>query len=374
MKIQEFLTGNERIDLWLSTHLKSYLTKDSISAQEISHIIDYLQSDSSPKRIKKLSVPEAVNQSHKWTEKLNKKNTLIEDVNKDIHIIKNYNNGYFWALLKSENSYNREGNLMGHCVSSYFNKDVKIYSLRDKKNNPHCTLEVEKNTLKQLKGKQNKAVIEKYHEYVADFVNQFKTHIRNHDLELANLVVLNDIIYPVNQIPENLIVNHEIRINNVKKLPAKLICDKKIIISTKKETKLNLSEWKINQLNIQGGKITTPPTLKSLTAKNTTIEGLHRINSIRAIDSKILLESLEAEEIDLTNTQVDLNKIIVTKMATLFGDFIKIPAWNIECFLNLVDANTTLDENTKASTLLAPKDLKINKDNFKKIYQRGGHS
>ena len=37
---------------------------------------------------------------------------------------------------------------MSHCVASYYGRDVEIYSLRDKKNLPHCTLEKDN----QIKG------------------------------------------------------------------------------------------------------------------------------------------------------------------------------------------------------------------------------
>jgi hypothetical protein len=38
---------------------------------------------------------------------------------------------------------------MSHCVASYYGRDVEIYSLRDNKNLPHCTVEENK----QVKGK-----------------------------------------------------------------------------------------------------------------------------------------------------------------------------------------------------------------------------
>ncbi|WP_353889043.1 PcfJ domain-containing protein [uncultured Flavobacterium sp.] len=55
------------------------------------------------------------------------------------------------VTLKSESSYIREGKLMSHCVGSYYGRDKIIYSLRDSKNNPHCTIEHGQ----QIKGKGN---------------------------------------------------------------------------------------------------------------------------------------------------------------------------------------------------------------------------
>lgn len=38
---------------------------------------------------------------------------------------------------------------MSHCVASYYGRNAKIYSLRDSKNKPHCTIE----DGQQVKGK-----------------------------------------------------------------------------------------------------------------------------------------------------------------------------------------------------------------------------
>lgn len=60
-----------------------------------------------------------------------------------------------------------EGAKMGHCVGSggYYNRltgDYKILSVRDEKNEPHATMELDGKQLKQIKGKQNKTPIDKY--------------------------------------------------------------------------------------------------------------------------------------------------------------------------------------------------------------------
>jgi hypothetical protein len=85
----------------------------------------------------------------------------------------------FWARLDSAEALNREGRLMSHCVGSYANmvesEQVVIYSLRDAKNEPHCTIELNQRggtpTINQVKGKGNRPPIGKYAAYIRDFLN-----------------------------------------------------------------------------------------------------------------------------------------------------------------------------------------------------------
>jgi hypothetical protein len=71
---------------------------------------------------------------------------------------------------------------MGHCVGGGAYDDgvekgtTKIFSLRDKNNEPHVTFEigVAENTLKQCKGKENGPAVAAYMPYVEAFVRQGK--------------------------------------------------------------------------------------------------------------------------------------------------------------------------------------------------------
>jgi len=91
-----------------------------------------------------------------------------------------------------------EGDQMGHCVGGYCdyveNGDSKIYSLRDSKGKSHVTIEVEPPkpgiyqgeqargllpaddtpSIRQIKGKQNRAPVAEYLPYVQDFVKSGK--------------------------------------------------------------------------------------------------------------------------------------------------------------------------------------------------------
>jgi len=78
---------------------------------------------------------------------------------------------YMWYQLTDDECMDREGNIMGHCTNSDSQpykalvraKQIQIYSLRDKNNFPHATIEVNQDgKLEQVKGKGNHPPVAKY--------------------------------------------------------------------------------------------------------------------------------------------------------------------------------------------------------------------
>lgn len=122
-----------------------------------------------------MAVPEAIQQQTEYHAKLaakmDKQSSIIED---GMTPILTFPNGYFWAKLTGRDSLDREGDIMGHCVGSYYD-DVKaghktVYSLRDPDNGPHITVEVEGDKIRQIKGKANKEVVARYRDYIPPFL------------------------------------------------------------------------------------------------------------------------------------------------------------------------------------------------------------
>ncbi len=84
--------------------------------------------------------------------------------------------GYFMVLVNSEHDLKTEGAKMGHCVGGYWSAvqegSIEIYSLRDKKNRPHATVEIGAwpdergdvyfTRVKQIQGKENNEPAPKY--------------------------------------------------------------------------------------------------------------------------------------------------------------------------------------------------------------------
>lgn len=182
------LVKNDEIKYWVKHNLKNYLEKNQENVSEIEHIIDFLHSDAAPKRLKKMSYKEANEGAKRWVKTMVKKGALLQDVEDvDYDVIIDFNDGFKLVLLKSQLAFDREGSLMSHCVSSYFDKSSKIYSLRDSKNMPHCTLEIPEGakSFNQCKGKGNGPIHHKYIKYILETMKHFKIDMR--DSEMSNL-------------------------------------------------------------------------------------------------------------------------------------------------------------------------------------------
>lgn len=238
-RIEEFIkelekkAESDKVKKWLKSNLRNYLIRDHESVvkldhpldtdpewmkkaiqegkevfevqwddafrNKIEHVIDFLNSDAAPERLERLVVPEALKQSDEWTKQLQKKK-IDEKAEEGEEIAMKFPDGFTWRKLVSEASLAREGKLMGHCVGGYWRYvqpgHVAIYSLRDQKNEPHCTIEVrpEQKHVMQIKGKGNAPVVEKYHPYVKDLLEQeLKGHqVEKRELENAGLYQMKD--------------------------------------------------------------------------------------------------------------------------------------------------------------------------------------
>ena len=160
----------EELTLWVDTVLTNYLKENPENQGEIEHILDYfiakdkkLSKRNKKLRLKKMSYKDAKRLSKEWVEKMNKKAGEIVETEDDVSELKKLGNGLRLVKLVGENAYKREGKLMSHCVGSYFGKsNVEIYSIRDNKNMPHCTMEITDKDVNQIKGKGNGSIHPRY--------------------------------------------------------------------------------------------------------------------------------------------------------------------------------------------------------------------
>lgn len=103
----------------------------------------------------------------------------------DIAIVHHYPDEFRMVKLLSTVAAGRETHFMQHCVGNGAYESVfsqghevlssSIYSLRDRKNDPHVTLEIDDTTLRVLQcvGKQNEPPAEKYVDYLMTFFYEF---------------------------------------------------------------------------------------------------------------------------------------------------------------------------------------------------------
>ncbi|MDC7221564.1 MAG: PcfJ domain-containing protein [Spirochaetales bacterium] len=148
---------------------------------EVEHILDYLASSRRPKRLERATYDQMKSNAAKWVKSLSKKGSKINEGENGVETVLDFGDGFRFVKLISEESYKREGSLMRHCVASYYGRDVEIFSLRDRNNNPHCTIEKDQ----QIKGKGNGDISPKYIDYVVRFLEWSGMKVR--DSEMKNL-------------------------------------------------------------------------------------------------------------------------------------------------------------------------------------------
>jgi len=182
----KFLNANEEVIFWVEHNLKNYIEKNEAKISEVEHIIDFLVSDKAPKRMKKLSYKQAKIDAENWGKKLQEEAKKIKESGGDTELIHDFKNGFKIVKLIGENAYKREGKLMGHCVASYFGKNDEIFSLRDKNNNPHCTMS---KSSQQIKGKGNGEIHPKYINYVVKFLELSGIEVRESEMNNLGYII-----------------------------------------------------------------------------------------------------------------------------------------------------------------------------------------
>jgi len=199
--------------------------------------------------------------------------------------IMTFDNGYRIVELLTSSAMDRESEYVGHCIGNgdYANRMAagthRYYSLRDRKNEGHATMEVltvEGNILLQCKGKGNKIPVRKYMPSIQKFLMR-----EDFDLDEASymtgLVKAEGQYYSVYNLPENLTIDGNLNLShsNIRTLPAGLRIN----------GDLNLNNSEIQEL---------PPGLKingSLSAGRTSIrelpQDLYVLYDVYLRDSKI---------------------------------------------------------------------------------------
>lgn len=142
-------------------------------------------------RVDRISFPVATNAAVLWYKDVSE--NIWNYVTDKPKTIKKYEHGFSWVKLVSALQFEREGRLMNHCVGngSYYNRwrmsnQNEYFSLRDKFNKPHCTLEVSfdsghpltrKGIVSQCKGNSNHRPDREYQPYIRQFIADMKWEI-----------------------------------------------------------------------------------------------------------------------------------------------------------------------------------------------------
>lgn len=180
------LNSNNEILHWLNTTAKKALKEEKTSESNLEHVIDWLNSNAAPKRLRKLSINDAFRLSDEWMKSNQKKGKNLVDKKDDIEIFLKFSDGSKIVKLISKKAFEREGFLMSHCLGGYnLRENYDIYSLRDSENSPHATFEVnikDKDVL-QVKGKGNGPIHPKYIKKVLSFLKKIGMDIRKSEMK-----------------------------------------------------------------------------------------------------------------------------------------------------------------------------------------------
>lgn len=165
----------------------------------------------------------ALNAARDWHEhlaenlaKLNKSKELFQKSLVGAKHVMDLCDGMSAYQLTTPEALDFESEYMGHCVGKGgYDEGVKkgttkIYSIRDERGEPHCTIEVRGNDIKQIKGKENKAPVHKYVLAIKLFIEQTKFNPEIQDLYALGLFEQDGKLYDVFNLPKNFVVKGDL--------------------------------------------------------------------------------------------------------------------------------------------------------------------
>jgi hypothetical protein len=160
---------------WVKKSLDSdneVYTIDKLDRNQLNHFADYLNTLPETSDLTRMSYPQFLSKLQKWEKSFSKK----IDKSGEIKVIHQYTDGFKLVQILDKDGLRYEGSNMNHCVGDYW-KDVKqgttaIYSIRDKENKPHVTIELDLayKSIEQIQGKNNTPPT-KYIKYILEILN-----------------------------------------------------------------------------------------------------------------------------------------------------------------------------------------------------------
>jgi PcfJ-like protein len=130
------------------------------------------------RQIDKISFDTAAKAGALWFKDINENIWLY--VKDKPPVVQTYDRGIHWVRMVTSLHFEREGRLMHHCVDNgaYYNSSrrgqLAYYSLRDKANVPHATMEVRDSNVTQCKGHCNGKATASFQPYIRKFIADMK--------------------------------------------------------------------------------------------------------------------------------------------------------------------------------------------------------
>ncbi len=223
-------------------HIKDWI---QASIQREAPWLSHVDQQGRPLKLLKIATLEqALKEAEKDGRQQRQKHKSVIDINSafltelnegDISIVMVFEDGYKIVQILNKIGAARESYLMQHCLAdggyddvlgvsgdygsdsnqSYNPHDIVIYSLRDPENQPHVTMEVNKESklIYQCKGKQNRTPVEKYLPYISDFIKRRKLGL--YDMAFPGCVFKDGVLYKIEELPDDFEVIGKLDIRNV---------------------------------------------------------------------------------------------------------------------------------------------------------------
>lgn len=294
--------ANEKVEKWINSNFRNWLINDFKSTKTIKRytskhpiwvkialdrketiyyieptkkeietfydLVHYLNTEKG--NISRMSVDQVIQKTNTWKQEVTK--------NDGVQVIHEYPNGYRWVQVISKSALLQEGKEMQNCIRD-FNTGT-IFSLRNEKNKPHVNIELKSTTITQIKGRQNKPPIEKYHKYILSFFND--KLISFYDINQTDLFKMG-------------LVYNGIKVEKL---------DDKNATNEISLTELQLQDKKVTVKNMEitfGGKL-----------ENATLN----CTGINAHSIKMNNSSINSDEIDTVTLELDNSNIVTSILDT----------------------------------------------------------
>lgn len=194
--------------------------------KKLSDLADYIEHAKSNLglNIRGMTFGVALDNSSKWHKSFGKSKKRVSSKMTGIRILESFNDGSFLAKLVTKAQFDYEGQMMSHCVSSYYGKKgSSIMSYRNADNKPLMTIEYIKSEngkdiqIIQARGFGNKQFIDQ--EYVVNILKYLYTNFRS--VSFSDAYTFGELYKgrPLLALPENHVFEGETYLNDCIGLP-----------------------------------------------------------------------------------------------------------------------------------------------------------
>lgn len=190
------ISGTHKYDVWIGREVskKSELI-DRLA--DFQFIIDWAKKEKPD--IFSLSFNEAYKLSDEWHKNIQTtgKYKIFKDDKDDERIVYVTKDNKFFFMVLKPSELDIEGDIMRNCVGTYKHKLIReqslIISMRDMKNQPHVTIEIDikTSTVTQVRGKANQNPTKEYMKAITEFALYASGFEEELDEEIINILNLN---------------------------------------------------------------------------------------------------------------------------------------------------------------------------------------